>query len=57
MIDTLPFREARNGTDAVKITASVPTGFAGSLRGLYSAPLCAAISAIMNNNVNDDTYA
>ena len=46
--DALSLREARNGSNAANYAAKEPAGFKGSLWGLYSAPLCAALSAAMN---------
>ena len=46
--DTLSLREARSGSNAANYAAKEPAGFKGSLWGLYSAPLCAALSAAMN---------
>ena len=49
--DALSLREARNGSNAANYAAKEPAGFKGSLWGLYSAPLCAALSAAMKGNV------
>ena len=48
--DTLSLREARSGSNAANHAAKEPAGFKGSLWGLYSAPLYAALSAAVNSN-------